>query len=141
MLPPGTVQPVLVHGASRKGTQNAVPPDELEPLDELEPPLEDDELLLDEELLEDEELLDEPLDEEVPPPLDEELLEEEELLELLLDEEEPAGEAWSVLLSVIVPFAAPSSSTGPPSVTEIVAVLPLIVTPLSNEQLALMHFS
>jgi hypothetical protein len=40
-----------------------------------------------------------------------------------------------------VPFAAPSSSKSPPSVTEIVTVLPLIVTPLSNEQLPLMHFS
>ena len=191
VLPP-VLQPVLLHGVSRKGTQNAVvPPDELLLLEELEPP--EDELLeeellldeldppddeeLDEELLDEDELLDEeePLDEEVPPPLEEdELLEEEllddevpppleeeleeelddeldeELLELLLeeelleldeDEEDPLAEAVIPPGSVIEPFATPSESPIPPSVSVIVTSFPLTVTPGSIEQLPAMHFS
>ena len=167
------LQPVLLHGVSRKGTQNAVvPPDELLLLEELEPP--EDELLeeellldeldppddeeLDEELLDEDELLDEeePLDEEVPPPLEEELEEElddeldEELLELLLeeelleldeDEEDPLAEAVIPPGSVIEPFATPSESPIPPSVSVIVTSFPLTVTPGSIEQLPAMHFS
>jgi len=46
-----------------------------------------------------------------------------------------------VLQSTMVPFARPSSSTGPPSVTENVRVLPLMVTPSSGAQLPLMHLT
>jgi hypothetical protein len=133
--------------------------DDEEPLDEeVPPPL--DEPLDDEELDEEE-----PLDEEVPPPLEEpleddelpdELLEDDELLlddddELLLpplelDDDEPLLHGRGIvppeiaLTSTIVPFARPSSSTGPPSVTENVTVLLLIVTPARGPQIPLTHF-
>jgi len=46
----------------------------------------------------------------------------------------------TALQSTIVPFARPSSSTGPPSVTENVKVLPLMVTPSRGAQVLFTHF-
>jgi hypothetical protein len=125
-----------------------VAPDELLPLDELEPLLEELEAPEDEPLLPEElELLplEEPPDDE---PLEDELPEEDELP----DDEPPELEEDELLLpgggaarmapgSLMVPFARPSASPVPPSVSVTVSVVPLMVAPARAEQLPLIHFS